>query len=127
MKKVNWKKAIGIYALSFGISLIFFTVFCSAELPTALWYSTIGGAVLPILWRAWLESDPNDPAANAHFNAYLYDTDVATGRAIAEAEKLSGKSAFPDAQFNAHLYNTDLATGAMIAALENANKQQEKK
>ena len=119
MKNINRKKAIVRYIISYGISCFVLAYFCSVELSKALWYSVFGGFIVPVLWRLWLDSDPDDPVAKAHFNASLYDTDLATGRAIAEAEKLSGKSAFADAGFHAHLYDTDRGKGALIAALEN--------
>ena len=62
----------------------------------------------------------------------LYNTDLATGKMIDEAVKLSekqGKKAsdvLGNADKNAYLYNTDLGKGALISALDSLNKKEEK-
>ena len=122
MKNVDWKKMIVKYITSYIISCVFLAKFCSVELSTSLWYSIVGGFVVPILWNLWLNKDPNDTTAEAYHNAYLYDTDVGMGKVIAEAERLSGnegQDVAAWADFYADVYNTDRATGALIVAMEN--------
>ena len=94
MKKINWKKWIRRYVVSFAILYLFFRFLCSADVSEALEFSAWGSAIVSVyLWIMGGKGTYEDPGVT-----------------------------YSDAYLKASQYNTDLGTGAVIAALERANK-----
>lgn len=89
MKKFNLKKLGMSYALSFVGVFLFFLLLCDATLKQAVTYAFFGGFLVPLCLWFMRTSDPNNTTSQAFWYEGLYNTDLSTGRVIAELEKLN--------------------------------------